>query len=86
MKFALSILETIGEGWYRPNSLYFRNKISMGGALRSFSTGLLFCIWMVVGSATAHAQERPDSFADLAERLLPSVVNISTATLVKGGG
>ena len=53
--------------------------------MRSFSTGLLFCVWIVVGSTTAHAQERPDSFADLAERLLPSVVNISTATLVEGG-
>jgi len=32
----------------------------------------------------AHAAERPDSFADLAERLSPSVVNISTATIVEG--
>ena len=87
----LSILETIQECGRRPNSLYSANKIysgnkiSVGDALRSFSTGLLFCVWIVVGSTTAHAQERPDSFADLAERLLPSVVNISTATLVEGG-
>ena len=32
----------------------------------------------------AQASERPDSFADLAERLSPSVVNISTATIVEG--
>ncbi len=87
----LSILEIIQEGGRLPNSLYPCNKIFSGnkltlvGALRSFSTVLLFCVWMMVGSTTAYAQERPDSFADLAERLLPSVVNISTATLVEGG-
>ena len=30
----------------------------------------------------AHSQERPISFADLAERLMPSVVNISTTQTV----
>ena len=86
MKLALSILETIQESGRCPKSPYSSDKISVIGALRSFSTGLIFCLSIVVGSATAHAQERPDSFADLAERLLPSVVNISTATLVEGGG
>ena len=35
-------------------------------------------------SQLANAADRPDSFADLAERLSPSVVNISTATIVEG--
>ena len=29
------------------------------------------------------AQNHPSSFADLAEKLMPSVVNISTTTMVK---
>ena len=67
----LSILENIQEGGTRPNRLYYSNKIysgnkiSVGDALRSFLTGLLFCVWITVGSATAHAQERPDSFASI---------------------
>lgn len=38
-----------------------------------------------VTSATAPARDRPDSFADLSERLLPSVVNISTISTIKAG-
>ena len=34
--------------------------------------------------ASPATRDRPDSFADLAERLLPSVVNISTISTVKG--
>ena len=34
--------------------------------------------------ANAQARTAPDSFADLAERLLPSVVNISTTQVIKG--
>ncbi|MCE2517285.1 MAG: trypsin-like peptidase domain-containing protein, partial [Alphaproteobacteria bacterium] len=34
--------------------------------------------------APAHAVDRPNSFADLAERLSPSVVNISTTTVIEG--
>ncbi len=33
----------------------------------------------------ARAADRPDSFADLAERLSPAVVNISTSMVIKGG-
>lgn len=36
--------------------------------------------------APAFAADRPDSFADLAERLSPSVVNISTTTVIEGQG
>ena len=48
-------------------------------------TGLLLSLWLSLICQNASATERPDSFADLAERLSPAVVNISTATLVDGG-
>ncbi|MEQ9814871.1 MAG: DegQ family serine endoprotease [Azospirillaceae bacterium] len=40
---------------------------------------------MQVAAVKAQDQSRPASFADLAEELLPSVVNISTTQLVSGG-
>ena len=47
----------------------------------------LFASTVLVGgllvSLPAQAADRPDTFADLAEKLLPSVVNISTAQLVE---
>ncbi|MDF2096103.1 DegQ family serine endoprotease [Aquibaculum arenosum] len=42
---------------------------------------ILSCI-----AAPAQARGAPDSFADLAEELLPTVVNISTSQVVEGGG
>ncbi|CCQ73485.1 DegQ family serine endoprotease [Magnetospira sp. QH-2] len=39
---------------------------------------------MLVAAAAAQARGAPDSFADLAEKLLPSVVNISTTQVVQG--
>ena len=39
---------------------------------------------LVLGGAPAEAQERPASFADLAARLSPAVVNISTTQKVSG--
>ena len=39
-----------------------------------------------MGSQTARAADRPDSFADLAERLSPAVVNISTTMVVRENG
>ena len=44
---------------------------------------LAMAVILLAAQATK-AQERPDSFADLAERLLPSVVNISTTQLIEG--
>jgi serine protease Do len=44
-------------------------------AVALFVTGLL---WFLPGAA-AHARSAPDSFADLADRLLPAVVNISSS-------
>ena len=42
--------------------------------------------FMMIIMGVSHAQARPDSFADLAERLSPAVVNISTTTVVNTGG
>ena len=49
-------------------------------ALRWLLVGLLA---LMVMNVPVHAAPVPDSFADLAERLLPAVVNISTTQVVK---
>ena len=48
---------------------------------RLLITGL--ALFAVLFAADARATTPPDSFADLAERLLPSVVNISTTQTIK---
>lgn len=47
-----------------------------------FVAGLV-ALAMLAVAAQSEARERPDSFADLAERLLPAVVNVSTTQSVK---
>ena len=47
------------------------------------ATALLAMV-IILASLPAHARSAPDSFADLAERLLPAVVNISTTQVVEG--
>ena len=37
---------------------------------------------ILIFSSVAHAKEIPSSFADLAEKLMPSVVNISTTQTI----
>ena len=49
----------------------------------AFLVGLLFALAMVLSSLPAAAKSAPDSFADLADRLLPSVVNISSTQVVR---
>ena len=44
-------------------------------------TGLLALLW----SSAVQARSAPSSFADLAERLLPTVVNIQTSQTIEGG-
>ena len=45
---------------------------------------LFIAIVFIIGSQfKSFAQNHPSSFADLAEKLMPSVVNISTTTMVK---
>ena len=45
-------------------------------------SSLFFLVLMA--SATAQAKTFPGSFANLAEKLLPAVVNISTTQVIKG--
>ncbi|MAN99560.1 MAG: serine protease [Roseovarius sp.] len=57
---------------------------------RSLSTGLraLWVIALMVGLLIAQAMAaaaRPDSFADLADKISPAVVNITTSTVVERG-
>lgn len=47
--------------------------------------GALAVLFLVAAAPAASARPMPESFADLAERLLPSVVNISTTHVVSGG-
>lgn len=49
----------------------------------AFVVGLLFALTMVFGALPAAAKSAPDSFADLADKLLPSVVNISSTQVVR---
>ncbi len=46
--------------------------------------GLAFLTTLMLLVQTAIAQARPDSFADLADKISPSVVNITTSTVVAG--
>ena len=43
---------------------------------------ILIILILISFSSNISANTRPDSFADLAEKLMPSVVNISTSTTV----
>ncbi|MEQ9328231.1 MAG: DegQ family serine endoprotease [Rhodospirillales bacterium] len=46
---------------------------------------VLALITSLLGANAAHARSAPESFADLAEKLLPAVVNISTTQTLKRG-
>ena len=50
--------------------------------MRRVKSLLLFFIFTLSFSTNSNAQSVPASFADLAERLMPSVVNISTTTTI----
>ena len=54
-------------------------------SLRRSAVAALAALLLVIpgGSAPAAARPAPDSFADLADKLLPSVVNISTTQTLK---
>lgn len=64
------------------NKTHDTNQPTIG--LRLMATA--FAAMMVMIMLTSQAFARPDSFADLAERLSPAVVNISTTTVVSRGG
>jgi len=44
----------------------------------------ILALGMMVSASAANARTAPESFADLAERLIPAVVNISTTQVVEG--
>lgn len=50
--------------------------------LKGLTSALLLLV--LLGSASAKAEKFPGSFANLAEKLLPAVVNISTTQVIKG--
>ena len=47
---------------------------------------LVAAVAVVLAAGSAYAKPTPDGFAELADKLLPSVVNISSTQLVEGGG
>lgn len=51
--------------------------------LSAFFVGLLFALAVVLSTLPANARSAPESFADLAEKLLPAVVNISSTQVVR---
>lgn len=51
--------------------------------LTAFLAGLLFVLAVALSVQPAHARSAPESFADLAEKLLPAVVNISSSQVVR---
>ena len=52
-------------------------------ALSAILFGLLFVLAIALSTHPANARSAPESFADLAERLLPAVVNISSSQVVR---
>ena len=50
--------------------------------MTKFKTFLLIILFTLNFQINVHSQNIPGSFADLAEKLMPSVVNISTTTII----
>jgi serine protease Do len=71
-----------GQG--RPVAVAIARQDALHRRLFIFVTALLLFAVML-GSHAAHARGAPESFADLAEKLSPAVVNISTTQTVSGG-
>ncbi len=59
-----------------PHAHWFTTMVFAAGALAL----------ALAAAGPAHARSAPDGFADLAERLLPTVVNIATTQVVEGQG
>ncbi len=58
--------------------------IALALTRRHWLTAGLLAFVLLLGPGAAFAKTAPDSFADLAEGLLPSVVNISTTQVIEG--
>lgn len=53
--------------------------------LQVWTAAAMTALTILLIASMAHAKAAPESFADLAEKLLPSVVNISTTQIVENG-
>jgi len=71
---------------YAGNSRCSARQIEWSSGPFTWVWGGILALALIAGAAVAHAKVAPDGFADLAEKLLPSVVNISTTQVVKGRG
>ena len=74
----------------RPSSAFPRRAAARAGVDPRFPTllrwlALLAVLAALTAAGAAHARPAPDSFADLAEKLLPGVVNVSTTQKVEKG-
>ena len=54
--------------------------------LAAGALGIIFVVAVLLNAGSAYAKSTPESFADLAEKLLPMVVNISSTTMVSDNG
>ena len=61
-----------------------RNQVTHAAPLKALSVLILGIALFLAQSMMAAARGAPDSFADLAEKISPSVVNITTSTVVAG--
>src|SRR6516164_10834013 len=68
----------------RPAAL--RSPEVMHASLARFALAPLTAIALLAGAPAAFARSAPESFADLAEKLLPAVVNIATTTKITDAG
>ncbi len=63
---------------------HFAFAIRRDNRRNSWLSAVLLAFALIMGSSAAQAETAPDSFADLAQKLLPSVVNISTTQVIEG--
>ena len=64
------------------NVFFKRILVNKDKSVTGLAATMLFLVMMASGSA--QAESFPGSFANLAEKLLPAVVNISTTQVIKG--
>ena len=62
--------------------MFGTTKVNMN--LNKFKFCFINFILIIIFTTSVSAKKVPDSFADLAEKLMPSVVNISTTQTIKG--
>jgi len=58
--------------------------LAIGQQRNNWLGSFVLCLALIAASSVAIAKSAPESFADLANELLPSVVNISTTQVIEG--